>query len=114
MLDDDGIGKLSLSEFVRSLTPEQLTTLVADAQVKLSRWMELAKLRDETGLPIDIIYLELRRRDRLPIIVSGGVVRPVSNDEFEDSMRLCIQIRQCGGLDAVMQVAAEKLAVLPG
>ena len=67
--------------------------------------MELAKLRDETGLPIDIIYLELRRRDQLPVVVSGGVARPVSNDEFEDSMRLCIQIRQCGGLDAVMQLA---------
>ena len=37
MLDDDGIGKLSLTEFIRSLTPEQLTALVADAQVKLSR-----------------------------------------------------------------------------
>ena len=27
MLDDDGIAKLSLSEFVRSLTPEQLSEL---------------------------------------------------------------------------------------
>lgn len=115
MLDDEGIGKLRLSEFVESLTPEQLTALVADAQVKMSRWMELAKLRDETGLPIDIIYLKLREHNRLPVIVSHGVARPVSSDEFEESMCLCIQIRQCGGLDAVLSAITHLMqATVPG
>lgn len=95
--------KISLSAFIQSLTPEQRSVLRADAQGRLAYWMTLAQLRDETGLPIDIIYLRLQEGNQLPTVVSDGIMRPVSSSEFDDGVRFCIQIRQCGGLDAVMQ-----------
>ena len=95
--------KLSLSDFIQSLTPEQRSVLRADAEKRLAYWMTLAQLRDETGLPIDIIYLRLQEGNQLPTVVSDGIMRPVSNREFEEGIGFCVQIRQCGGLAVVMK-----------
>lgn len=108
MFDDDGIERVGMSVFIQGLTPEQLAIFVEDAQKKLSYWMKLAKLRDETGLPVDIIYLNLKGSKRLPEVVSDGVTRPVTNEEFELGMRFCIQIHQCGGLEAVLKWLRER------
>ena len=95
--------KLSLSAFVQSLTLEQQLVLKADAERRLAYWMTLAQLRDETGLPIDIIYLRLQEGNQLPTVVCDGIIRPVSSSEFEEGIRFCVQIRQCGGLAVVMK-----------
>jgi len=60
----------------------------------LGYWMSLARIRDEVGLPTDLIYYVARERNALPYLTVNGQLRPVTEDEFEQGIRDCVAIRQ--------------------
>ena len=53
-----------------------------NAKQLLKYWFDLARVRDETGLPVDLIYIRCREEDKLPYVIQQGKLRPVTEEEF--------------------------------
>lgn len=60
----------------------------------LSYWFSLARLRDESGLPIDLMYYHLERKGALPRVLEAGTSRLVTEDEFQQGIKDCIAVLQ--------------------
>lgn len=60
----------------------------------LKYWFDLARVRDETGLPVDLIYLGAVERDALPRVIENHQVRPVTEAEFHQGIKDCIAVLQ--------------------
>lgn len=60
----------------------------------LKYWLDLARVRDESGLPVDLIYIHVKQRGALPRVVENGEVRPVSEAEFDQGIKDCVAVLQ--------------------
>lgn len=54
-----------------------------------------ARLRDETGIPVDLLYIGAGGKGTLPhVVAKTGETRPVTSEEFEQGVKDCIAILQ--------------------
>lgn len=60
----------------------------------LKYWFALAKVRDQTGLPVDLIYLHAKERDVLPRVIENHQVRSVTEEEFNQGIKDCVAVLQ--------------------
>lgn len=57
-------------------------------------WFALARLRDEEGLPIDLMYYHLAQKDALPRVIENQRWRAATEEEFIQGVTDCVAIRQ--------------------
>lgn len=72
---------------------------------RLTWWEEFAKLYDTYGLPVDLIYVNLRDTGNLP--------EGMTSEYFENGMKEAVKILQVGGWEKMQKHLLKSYAPVP-